>query len=50
MNHVKNGRKIALQAGLPEVVADFIPQHHGTLLLENFYDKAAKANPRGRGS
>jgi cyclic-di-AMP phosphodiesterase PgpH len=42
---MKKGREIALQTGLPEVVADFIPQHHGTLLLEYFYDKAAKANP-----
>lgn len=46
MDHVKNGQKIALQAGLPEVVADFIPQHHGTLLIEYFYDKAVKENPK----
>ena len=45
MDHVKNGRKIALQAGLTMVVADFIPQHHGTLLIEYFYDKAVKENP-----
>jgi len=46
MDHVKNGKKIALEAGLPEVVADFIPQHHGTLLIEYFYDKAVKENPK----
>lgn len=45
MDHVRNGKKIALEAGLPEVVADFIPQHHGTLLIESFYDKAVKENP-----
>jgi putative nucleotidyltransferase with HDIG domain len=45
MDHVKNGKKIALQAGLPEVIADFIPQHHGTLLIEYFYDRAVKENP-----
>ena len=31
---------------MPEVVADFIPQHHGTLLIEYFYDKAVKENPK----
>ena len=46
MDHVKNGKKIALEAGLPEVVADFIPQHHGTRLIECFYDKAVKENPQ----
>jgi putative nucleotidyltransferase with HDIG domain len=45
MEHVKNGKKIALAAGLPEVVADFIPQHHGTRLIEFFYDKAVKEHP-----
>ena len=32
---------------MPEVVADFIPQHHGTRLIEYFYDKAVKENPEG---
>jgi putative nucleotidyltransferase with HDIG domain len=45
MEHVKDGQKLARQAGLPEVVVDFIPQHHGTLLVEYFYDKALKENP-----
>ena len=45
MDHVKDGKKIVLQAGLPEIIADFIPQHHGTLLIEYFYDKAVKENP-----
>jgi membrane-associated HD superfamily phosphohydrolase len=48
MDHVKNGKKIALEAGLPEVVADFIPQHHGTRLIEYFYDKAVKEHPEGK--
>ena len=46
MAHVRDGKKTALEAGLPEVVADFIPQHHGTLLIEYFYDKAVKENPQ----
>jgi cyclic-di-AMP phosphodiesterase PgpH len=47
MEHVKVGKQIALEAGLPEAVADFIPQHHGTRLIEYFYDKALKENPEG---
>lgn len=43
MEHVEKGRKIAAKAGLPDLVQDFIPQHHGTLLIEYFYDKARKA-------
>lgn len=45
LDHVLNGRKIALGAGIPDVVADFIPQHHGTLLVEYFFHKASKAEP-----
>ncbi len=45
MDHVRDGKRIALEAGLPEVVVDFIPQHHGTRLIEYFYDKAVKENP-----
>jgi putative nucleotidyltransferase with HDIG domain len=45
MDHVKEGQKIALEAGLPQAVADFIPQHHGTRLIEYFYDKAVKEHP-----
>jgi len=30
--------------GVPEVVLDFIVQHHGTQLVEYFYDKAAKVS------
>jgi cyclic-di-AMP phosphodiesterase PgpH len=47
MDHVVNGQKIAREAGLPEVIVDFIPQHHGTRLVEFFYDKAKKENPEG---
>ena len=45
LDHVRNGRKIALEAGIPEAIADFIPQHHGTQLVEYFYHKASKADP-----
>ncbi len=39
-DHVENGLRLAREAGLPEVVLDFIAQHHGTQLLEFFHDKA----------
>ena len=45
LDHVRNGRKIAREAGIPEAIADFIPQHHGTQLVEYFYHKASKADP-----
>ena len=33
---------MAKAARLPTALIDFIPQHHGTALIEYFYDKAAK--------
>lgn len=43
LDHVRDDRKMAFEAGIPDVVADFIPQHHGTLLVEYFLLKASKA-------
>ncbi len=40
VSHVKNGIEIAKEAGLPKQIIDFIPQHHGTLLIKYFYHKA----------
>jgi len=42
-NHVVNGLRLGREAELPEVILDFIPQHHGTLLVDFFYDKACKS-------
>jgi putative nucleotidyltransferase with HDIG domain len=39
-NHVKKGIALAREYGLPEEVVDFIPQHHGTTLIDFFYRKA----------
>ncbi|NOZ04202.1 MAG: HDIG domain-containing protein [FCB group bacterium] len=39
-NHVKDGLKLAEEYGLPKIVSDFIPMHHGTTLTEYFYRKA----------
>lgn len=41
-SHVKEGIELGRQHGLPDVVLDFIPQHHGTTLISYFYDKAQK--------
>jgi putative nucleotidyltransferase with HDIG domain len=44
INHVKHGEQIGKEMGLPEVIVDLIKQHHGTLFVEFFYNKAVKAN------
>ena len=44
--HVTDGVRLAAEYRLPKMVVDLIPQHHGTLLLEYFYTKAAKAEPK----
>ena len=38
--HVKDGIKLADDFGLPNIVADFIPMHHGKTRVENFYQQA----------
>lgn len=39
-SHVKEGMELAHQHKLPMEIQSFIPQHHGTSLIEYFYDKA----------
>ncbi len=39
-SHVKDGIDLARRWRLPQVVIDFIPQHHGTQIMEYFYHKA----------
>ena len=38
--HVLDGMDLARRRRLPAIVGDFIPQHHGTRLVEFFYHKA----------
>ena len=45
VGHVRDGKTIAQRAGIPEIVIDLIEQHHGTLLIEYFHDKALESNP-----
>ena len=46
--HVKDGIKLANEYGLPDIVADFIPMHHGNTRVEYFYQQAlAQAEESG---
>ncbi len=40
--HVKVGIEMARKLNLPERVIDIIPQHHGTSVIEYFYQQAVK--------
>ncbi len=42
ISHVKDGEEMAKKYKLPKDVIDFIKEHHGTSLMEFFYDKAKK--------
>ena len=42
VGHVKDGIEIAREFGLPAVLRQFIETHHGTTLVEYFYDRAKK--------
>ena len=45
-SHVTYGARLAKEIGLPDKIADFIPQHHGTRTLHYFLRKAqAQAKP-----
>jgi cyclic-di-AMP phosphodiesterase PgpH len=45
-SHVTYGLRLAKEIGLPQEIADFIPQHHGTRTLHFFLRKAqAQAKP-----
>jgi putative nucleotidyltransferase with HDIG domain len=48
INHVKYGEQLARKMGLPEAIVDFIRQHHGTMFVEYFYNKAVEANPESK--
>jgi len=38
--HVTEGIRLAEEAGLPDVLIDFIPEHHGTQEISFFFEKA----------
>jgi membrane-associated HD superfamily phosphohydrolase len=45
--HVTDGLELARQWRIPRVVADTIPQHHGTRMVGYFWAKAQKAAEEG---
>ena len=41
-SHVKDGMELADENGLPKSIIDLIPQHHGTTVIEYFYNRAVE--------
>lgn len=39
-DHVEEGMELAQEYKLPRRISDFIPMHHGTMLIKHFYAKA----------
>jgi putative nucleotidyltransferase with HDIG domain len=46
-SHVKEGVELAREAKLPQVIINFIEQHHGTSLIKYFYRKALEEDREG---
>jgi hypothetical protein len=44
--HIKDGADLARQHGLPEPIVDLVEQHHGTTLVEYFFDRATERSQR----
>lgn len=47
-NHVVDGIALAADAGLPDVVKAFVPEHHGTTEITYFLSRARLLSPDGR--
>lgn len=45
ISHVEEGLILARKHKLPEKIRDFIPEHHGTMLVSYFYHQAQQENP-----
>lgn len=43
--HVREGLRMAAEAGLPRVIKDFIAEHHGTMTISFFLDQAREEEP-----
>lgn len=48
ISHVNSGLTLAQKAKLPEVIRDFITQHHGRSLAKYFYTTAVNESPHGQ--
>ena len=44
-DHVRDGVNLAREYKLPQKVADFVPEHHGTRMVVYFYRRAAEHDP-----
>ncbi len=42
--HVKDGIELGRKWRLPRMIIDFIPEHHGTMVMEYFYHKALEGD------
>jgi len=42
IGHVKDGIEMAREYGLPDVLRQFVETHHGTTVVEHFYNEAKK--------
>lgn len=42
LKHIEEGIKLAKENNLPQEIIDFIPMHHGTMVMNFFYEKAKK--------
>lgn len=45
LNHVKEGIELAKKYRLNPIIANFIPEHHGTSLMHYFYQRALAKTP-----
>ncbi len=43
--HIREGLRMATEAGLPQVIKDFIAEHHGTMTISFFLDQAREQEP-----
>jgi cyclic-di-AMP phosphodiesterase PgpH len=48
--HIKDGMELAKEYGLPAVLRQFIETHHGTTLVEYFYNEAMKQHEQSDSS
>ena len=47
-SHIADGLEMARRERLPKAVQDAIPEHHGTMVMAWFYDKALRLDPTAR--
>ncbi|MGE5371653.1 MAG: HD family phosphohydrolase [Solirubrobacterales bacterium] len=45
--HIKDGIELATENRLPQIIKDFIEQHHGTSLIKYFYSRALEEDKQG---